>query len=370
VDAVVDGNIDGIDDRLWAFYNPGGLNMRFDEPGQTRDGTLIPSSYASLSDADEDAIKGIGAGGAAVVIGNIDTGVDINHPEFAGRLYYDANGKLGCDWYEQAAKGNGSGTCGDFTPYDTPDQGHGTHTAGTMGGAMVGVAGVTGANVKIHVQRVCGAVGCYTSSIINAIRAAADVPGMVAMNLSLGGRTESAGEKSAINYAVNTKKVLVIAAAGNSGSGKVGCPACDPNAISVAATTWKDELAAYSQYGSGLDISAPGGYCYSNTTEEGCIFSAVVAGYQETQGPEYREYDGPLAGGKYAYMNGTSMATPQVTGAAGVVASKLGLRGADLRSRLEKSADNLGPVGYDTKFGWGRLNVYRAVMGTTLGAGL
>jgi serine protease len=57
--------------------------------------------------------------------------VDFNHPEFAGRLL------TGCDWYSQAAAGNGSGTCSDYTPYDTPDQGHGTHTAGTMGGATV-----------------------------------------------------------------------------------------------------------------------------------------------------------------------------------------------------------------------------------------
>jgi serine protease len=348
--------VDAIDSRLWAFYNPGGLNMKFNEPGATRDGTFIPSSYASTTDADEDAIEGIGAGGGSVVIGSIDTGVDYAHPEFSGRLL------RGCDWYDQAAAGNGSGTCSNTSSDDTPDEGHGTHTTGTMAGNTVGVAGVTGAaaNVKVYVQRVCGPVGCYTSSIVNAIRAAADYPGMVAMNLSLGGNSESTAEKNAIQYATN-KGVLVIAAAGNSGSGKVGCPACDPNAISVSATNWQDALAGYSQSGSGLDISAPGGYCYSNTTEEGCIFSAIVSGY--TGG---KTYSGPLAGGSYAYMQGTSMATPQVTGAAGVVASKTGLRGSALRSRLLSTADDLGTAGYDTKFGNGRLNVYRAVTGTTL----
>jgi subtilisin family serine protease len=354
--------VEAIDSRLWAFFNPGGLNMNFSDPADSRYGTPIPSSYASVADADEDAIEGIGVGGSEVVISNIDTGVDFSHPEFAGRLI------RGCDWYSQAASGNGSGTCSDFSSDDTSDQGHGTHTAGTSAGATVGVTGVTGAtNVKVFVQRVCGANGCYTSSIINAIRAAADQPNMVAMNLSLGGRTISTGEKNAIAYATN-KGVLVIAAAGNSGTNRVACPACDPNAISVAATNWKDELTSYSQYGSGLDISAPGGMCYSNTTEEGCIFSAIVAGYQATQG--YKEYNGPLAGGKYAYMNGTSMATPQVTGAAAVVASKTGLRGAALRARLESTAFDLGVAGYDTKFGNGRLNVYRAVTGNTLAGGL
>jgi serine protease len=333
-------HVDAIDGRLWAFSNPGGLNMQYTSGGTG----YIPASYASIRDADEDAIEGIAAGGGDVVIGSIDTGVDFTHPEFSGRLI------AGKDWYDN-----------DNDPSDTPDEGHGTHTTGTAAGSTVGVAGITGAapHVKVYVQRVCGVNGCPTSAIVNAIRAAADYPGLVAMNLSLGGTTESAAEKSAISYATS-KGVLIIASAGNSGTSRVACPACDVNAISVASTTWKDELASYSQYGSGLDISAPGGNCYSNTTEEGCIFSAIVKGY--TAG---KTYAGPLAGGSYAYMQGTSMAAPQVTGAAAAVASKTGLRGSALRSRLLSSADDKGTAGVDTKFGSGRLNVYRAVTGSS-----
>ena len=115
---------------------------------------------------------------------------------------------------------------------------------------------------------------------------------------------------------------------------------------------------------SGLDLSAPGGSCYSNTTPDGCIFSSVVSGYQAEPA-----VDGPLAKARYAYMQGTSMAAPQVTGTAAIVASKRGIRGAALRSRLESTADDLGAVGYDTKFGNGRINSYRAVTGSTLAAG-
>jgi subtilisin family serine protease len=352
-----------IDSRLWAFYNPGGLNMVFYNDPSGRTGS-IGASYASKADADEDNIEGYAAGGSDVVIGSIDTGVDFNHPEFSGRLI------AGCDWYDQAAAGNGSGTCTNFTPYDTPDEGHGTHTTGTMAGSTIGVPGVAGAasHVKVYVQRVCGAVGCYSSSIVNAINAAADYldasgKHLVAVNMSLGGGTESTAERNAIANATG-KGVLVIASAGNSGTNRVACPACDANAISVASTTWQDVLASYSQYGKGLDISAPGGNCYSNTTEEGCIFSSVAAGY--TGG---RIYSGPLAGGAYAYMQGTSMAAPQVTGTAATVASKTGLRGSALRSRIESTADDLGTSGYDTKFGNGRVNTYRAVTGTSLGAG-
>ncbi len=340
---------DAIDSRLWAFYNPGGLNMQYTSGGTG----YIPASYASIADADEDNIEGYAAGGADVTIGSIDTGVDFTHPEFSGRLI------AGKDWYSN-----------DNDPSDTPDEGHGTHTTGTAAGSTVGVAGVAGAapHVKIYVQRVCGANGCPSSAIINAMNAAADYRDaagqpLVAVNFSIGGRSESTGEKSAILRLTNNG-TLFVASAGNSGSGKLACPACDPNAVAVTSTTWKDELAPYSQYGSGTDIAAPGGNCYSNTTPEGCIFSAVVAGF--TGGTSY---NGPLAGGKDTYMQGTSMAAPQVTGAAATVASKTGLRGSALRARLYSTADDKGAAGLDTKFGNGRLNVYRAVTGATLPAG-
>jgi subtilisin family serine protease len=311
----------------WAHYNPGGLTAYFN----TSPFAALPAGYASITDADIDAVSGIGSGGSQVVIGSLDTGADTDHPELTGKLI------LGWDWANS-----------DALPED--DNGHGTHTIGTMVGTTTGVAGVTGAgtNVKVYVQKVCTAAGsCPTANIVNAIYAAADYPGMVAMNLSLGGTSISTAEVNAINYAVNTKGVLVIAAAGNSGAGTVGCPACNVNSISVAATNWRDARAYYSQYGSGLDISAPGGELYSNTTNEMGIYSTYLAG-------------------GYAYLQGTSMATPQVTGAAGVVASKTGLTGAALRTRLQSTADDKGAAGYDTTFGNGRLNVYRAITNTTL----
>jgi subtilisin family serine protease len=338
---------DAIDPRLWAFYNKGGLNMQYTSGGTG----FIPASYASVLDADEDNVEGYAAGGADVVIGSIDTGVDFTHPEFTGRLI------AGRDWLDN-----------DADPSDTPDEGHGTHTTGTAAGTNVGVAGVAGAapHVKVYVQRVCGAAGCPTSAIINAINAAADFRDaagqpLVAVNFSIGGSIESTGEKTAIQK-LTSNGTLFIASAGNNGRSKVACPACDPNAISVASTTWRDELASYSQYGSGLDISAPGGNCYSNTTPEGCIFSAVSRGY--TGGA----VSGPTSGA-YGWMQGTSMAAPQVTGTAAVVASKTGLRGSALRSRILSTADDKGTAGTDTRFGAGRVNTYRAVTGTSLPAG-
>ena len=322
-----------INPNLWAFFNPGGLNMKYTS-GRSK-GQFLSSSYASLADADEDNVENYATGGADVVIGSIDTGVDMDHPEFIGRLI------AGRDWYSN-----------DTDPND--EEGHGTHTTGTMAGNTVGVAGVSGAgpHVKVYVQRVCGRRGCPTAAIVSAIRAAADQPGMVAMNVSLGGSSESQAEKDAIAYALS-KEVLVIASAGNNGTSTVSCPACDVNAISVASTMWRDVLASYSNWGAGLDISAPGGNCYSNTTPEGCIYSAFL-------------------NGGYDWLQGTSMAAPQVTGTAAIVASKVSTARGDasaLRARLESSADDKGTAGYDTKFGNGRLNSYRAVTGSSLPAG-
>jgi subtilisin family serine protease len=322
--------ITAVDPKLWAFYNPGGLTMTF-----TRKGSGVVTSKISTSDADEDNVSGYAAGGADVTVGSIDTGVDFTHPEFAGTTLIK-----GKDWYSN-----------DNDPTDGDD--HGTHTTGTMVGKNVGIAGVSGAtpHVRVYVQRVCGQRGCPTTAIVNAINAAADYIDangnhLVAVNLSLGGSSESQAEKDAIAHAT-ANGVLIIASAGNDGVGTVSCPACDVNAISVSATNWQDVLAQYSNWGSGLDISAPGGECYSNTTAEGCIYSSV-------------------RGGKYAWFQGTSMAAPQVTGTAGIVASKTGLRGSALRSRLLSTTDSKSDA---SRFGAGRLNSYRAVTGTSLAAG-
>jgi subtilisin family serine protease len=322
--------ITAVDPKLWAFYNPGGLTMTF-----TRKGSGVVTSKISTSDADEDNVSGYAAGGADVTVGSIDTGVDFTHPEFAGTTLIK-----GKDWYSN-----------DTDPKDEDD--HGTHTTGTMVGRNVGIAGVSGAtpHVAVYVQRVCGKRGCPTTAIVNAINAAADYIDangnhLVAVNLSLGGSSESQAEKDAIAHAT-ANGVLIIASAGNDGVGTVSCPACDVNAISVSATNWQDVLAQYSNWGSGLDISAPGGECYSNTTAEGCIYSSV-------------------RGGAYAWFQGTSMAAPQVTGTAGIVASKTGLRGSALRSRLLSTTDSKSDA---SRFGAGRLNSYRAVTGTSLAAG-
>ena len=312
-----------IDPKLWAFHNPGNLFVTFT---RGRHKGQIVESYRSVDDADEDNDPaGFAWGGGPVSIASIDTGVQMDHTEFGGATMVP-----GWDYIDN-----------DSDPSDEND--HGTHTTGTMVGDRVGVAGVAGAasKVTVYVYRVCGAHGCPTSAIVSAIYAATDT-GVVAMNLSLGGGSLSQSEADAILYATGESVrpgSLVIASAGNGSTSTVSCPACDPNAISVAASDWLDEHAYYTNYGDGLDIIAPGGELYGNTTSEAGIYSSV-------------------RGNDYAYFQGTSMSAPQVTGTAAIVT---GDRGANLRARLEWTTDDLGAPGYDTQFGWGRLNTHRAV---------
>ena len=322
-----------LDSRLWAFYNPGNLTVQwFNDP---RGRTGVVQSLISKADADEDNVEGYAAGGAPVTIGSIDTGVDLDHQEFTGRLI------LGTNW----VKG------GPTEPEDW--NGHGTHTTGTMAGSTVGVAGVSGAaqNVKVYVQAVCGRIGCFTSDMASAIIEAADYTEpngnhLVAANMSIGGASLSQAEHDALVYA-RSQKVLIVVSAGNDGTGTISCPACDTTAVSVAATDWRDEHAYYTNWGTNLDISAPGGELFTNTTDEGGIWSAYL-------------------NNGYAYLQGTSMAAPQVTGTAAIVASKTGLRGDALVDRILNTTDDLGARGYDTDFGFGRLNSYRAVTGKSL----
>lgn len=319
-----------VDPRMWSLDNDGAGRVLYTRGRNS--GSPVPS-LLPVADADIDGTDPGTLSGSDVAIASIDTGVEMDHPEFAG----GANVVPGWDFYS-----------GDSDPSDTND--HGTHTTGTMVGNSVGVAGAVGlaARITVHVYRVCGGNGCPTSAIVDAIDAAA-AQGVVAMNLSLGGGSLSQAEAQAIADATAAGS-LVIAAAGNDGTGTVSCPACDPNAISVAATDWADQHAYYTNWGSGLDIAAPGGELYSNTTSEAGIWSSV-------------------RGGGYAYFQGTSMATPHVTGAAAVVASVRGLTVADatrsetIRALLLCNTDDLGAGGYDEDFGNGRLNLAKAASG-------
>lgn len=287
----------------------------------------------------------ITTGSSAIVIAIIDSGVDLTHPDLAGKLV------AGRDFVD-----------GDTTPSDL--NGHGTHVAGIAAAVTHNSTGVAGMSwgARIMPVRVLDHTGSgYNNAIINGITWAYQ-NGARIINLSLGGIYYSHAMQEAINNA-HAAGSLVIAAMGNCRttctiggqqySNPIQYPAAYNNVMAVAATNRSDTYAYYSQYGPHCDIAAPGGSMSYLHDPDG-IYSTMPT-YQVVMNNNgfYRDYD---------YTQGTSMATPYVSGLAALIWSMdPTLTNNAVKSHIQQTADDLGPAGRDDNYGWGRINAYRAI---------
>lgn len=227
------------------------------------------------------------------------------------------------------------------------DNGHGTHVAGTVAQSTnnnYGVAGIA-YEAKLMPLKVLSASGGGTvSDIAEAIKFAAD-NGADVINMSLGGGGESQLMKEAVDYA-HQKGVVIIAAAGNENRNASSFPARYAHVISVAALDAAGIKAPYSNFGAGIDISAPGG------SETGKIL-------QETIDPE-TGYE------TFASYQGTSMAAPHVAGVAALVKASGVTDPDDIENVLKQSARAVkeDPLNH---FGSGHLDAAAAVKLATKG---
>jgi serine protease len=190
------------------------------------------------------------------------------------------------------------------------DHGHGTHVAGTIAQSTnnkLGVAGVA-PDVSIMPLKVLSARGSGSvAAIAQAIRWAAD-HGANVINMSLGGPMSIGSMKSAVKYA-RGKGVVVVAAAGNDGRGKVGYPAAYPGVVAVAATQFDESTTFYSNWGPEIDIAAPGGNVRVDQNGDGKPDGVL----QHTIVPT------DTSKTDYLWFMGTSMATPHVAGVAALI---------------------------------------------------
>ncbi|MDH3300250.1 MAG: S8 family serine peptidase [Acidimicrobiia bacterium] len=303
--------------RLW------GLDNR----GQTILGTT------GRFDADIDAPQAwrIETGNSRVVVAVIDTGADLDHPDLATRL--TPQGAEDWDFADPA----------DTVPQDSGS--HGTHVAGTAVGSSnsTGIVGVApGARLMpLRINLTAGMNANRADAINYVADLAAATPGRrFVINCSWRASGNIAAILRAIRRAV-ARDVLVIFAAGNDDRDmdvQPQYPGAYPEVMSVAATDQSDVRAWFSNYGFTVDIAAPGVNIYSSIPDD-----------------------------THGYMNGTSMASPHVAGAAALVWSRNETLSAnDVRRILEQSADNIDArnPGFEGKLGSGRLNAYRALLRT------
>jgi subtilisin family serine protease len=289
---------------------------------------------------------GITTGSSDVVIAIIDSGVDTGHPDLAGKIV------AGYDFAD-----------GDNDPSD--GNGHGTHVAGIAAAVTNNDEGVAGMSwgAKIMPVRVLNDQGSgynttITEGIIWAYQHGANI-----INLSLGGIDPSQTMQKAIDDA-HAAGSLIIAAMGNcrtsctiggqSYSNPTQYPAAYNNVMAVAATDSGDSYAYYSQYGAHCDIAAPGGELFVSVRTGGIYSTMPTYPVYMTTDYNYLQH--------YDYLQGTSQATPHVSGLAALMWSIApSMTNTEVQNLIQQTADDLGPVGKDQDYGWGRINAYRAV---------
>src|SRR5258706_1899074 len=255
-------------------------------------------------------------GSSAVTVAVIDSGVDPSHPDLSSKLV------------------SGYNFLGGSTS-DTHDVlGHGTAVAGVIGADTNNLNGVAGLgwNTTIMPLVVVSSSNYATyADIASAMNYAAD-HGAKVINMSIGGTSYSSTLQSAVDYAWS-KGLVVVAAAGNNSSSAAFYPASLNNVLAVAATDSNDLLASFSNFGNWISVAAPGTYIQTTTN-----------------------------GGGYGNWQGTSFSSPQVAAlAALIIAKNPALKNQQVVDLIKNNADDLGASGFDSTFGWGRINAYRAV---------
>lgn len=272
-----------------------------------------------------------GITGKGRVIAVIDTGVDPTHPDLLGKVLPGFNP-------DYAREG------GD--PHDTDDfHDHGTHVAATAAGRKnvdsgermtIGIA----YDALVLPLRVFNPTETgYTSStygIAYALIVAADpalagldVPRADVANMSLGGPVYSQAIQDAVNFAVD-RGVVVVASMGNSSNQEVSYPAAYQRVVAVAATNARDEVTDFSTTGPHTSVGAPGEF----------VFAAVPGGW--------------------AWMSGTSMAAPHVSGAVALMREQnSSVTPAQIKDVLQRTADS--PGRFTRELGHGRINIARAL---------
>jgi subtilisin family serine protease len=298
------------------------------------DGIAHPLDDGSTAQIGAPAAWQAGLTGVGVTVGVLDTGIDANHPDLAGKVV-DAR---------------------DFTgtrPDASDDIGHGTHVAGTIAGtgaASNGKERGVAPDAKLVSGKVCTTFGCPDSAVIAGMEWIA--PRARVVNMSLGGASTDGSDpvSQAVNSLTAQFGTLFVAAAGDANDpiASITAPAAADAALAVGSVDRQDQTSSFSSHGPRLgdramkpDIAAPGD------------------GIVSARAPGTPDGDLDPVDANYAILSGTSIATPHVSGAAAILAQQHpGWSGAQIKSALTSTARPTAAV-FDQ--GAGRVDVARSI---------
>jgi thermitase len=315
------------------------LQWPLENTGQTVNGVT------GVRGADEDVLAAwdVTTGDPSVVVGEVDSGVDYLHPDLAANIWSNPGGIGGCP--EGTHGYNAISASCDPMDDDAKYFGHGTHVAGIIGAVGNNGIGVTGVNwrttilpVKFLTSNGSGSASRLIAGLEWLIAAKQAGVNVRVVNGAYSQTAYSQALADEIDR-LGANNILYVASAGNWGNNNddpavraYPCGNGNANLICVAASTQKDTLPSWSNYGvNTVDLAAPGANIYST-----------------------------LRNGTYGYIKGTSMATAEVSGAAALILASMDLSTTALKAQILDNVDPLATLSGKIRTG-GRLDICQAM---------
>ncbi|HQF43562.1 MAG TPA: S8 family peptidase, partial [Ignavibacteriaceae bacterium] len=299
-------------------------------------------------------------GSDTVLLAIIDTGIDYEHPDLKNKIFINP-GETGLDQYGNDKRTNGidddgngfiddymgwdftdrlgfpfDSTGGDYldwdnNPYD--ENGHGTYISGIAAAETNNFTGIAGVAplIKVLNLRAFDPGGYGEEDDVAAAILYAVQMGVKVINMSFGDNAFSYVLRDVIRYAYS-QGVVLVASAGNSGSNMPHYPSGYSEVISVGNSTREDYVATSSNYGSTIDLVAPGSSILTTSRNNG-----------------------------YAEIGGTSASAPFVSATAALILSRSNFTNEEVKQIIKSTTDDIGEPGWDIKSGAGRLNLFKAL---------